>query len=260
MDGRTRTADWQAAGMTQTLVRPPRTPEASFNGDGSNAPSERDPLPPGRALSKRAFDLTVSIAVLLLLTPALALIALVVRVDSRGPVFFRCRRVGFRGRPLHMLKFRKMHDRATGPELTTHGDERFTRAGKWLAKLKADELPQFVNVLRGEMSLVGPRPESYDFVGHHPEDFEEITRVKPGIMGLSQLAFAEESAILDDEDPLGHYVDHILPQKVALDLLYAERWSFLLDIRIAFWTVAAVGLRRQVAVNRQTGRMSLRRR
>jgi lipopolysaccharide/colanic/teichoic acid biosynthesis glycosyltransferase len=250
--------------MTETLVEPrteARTHAIRNGASGHQSPlREHPPLPPGRSLAKRTFDLVSSLTLVLLLAPVFAMIAVLVRLDSHGPALFRCRRVGYRGRPLSMLKFRKMHHMATGGGLTTHGDERFTRAGKWLAKLKADELPQLWHVVRGEMSLVGPRPESYDFVGHHTDEYEEITRVKPGIMGLSQLAFADESRILNTHDPVGHYVGDILPQKVSLDLLYAERWSIWLDIRIAIWTVAAVILRRQVAVNRETGQMSLRKR
>lgn len=248
--------------MTETMVKRPveargrPIPES----EGEHPVRVSEPLPPGRSAAKRAFDVVAALTLAALLSPLLAFIAVVVRLDSHGPVLFRCRRVGFGGRPLSMLKFRKMHHMATGVELTTHGDERFTRAGKWLARLKADELPQLWHVVRGDMSLVGPRPESYDFVGHHSREYAEITRVKPGIMGLSQLAFADESRILNTHDPLEHYVGAILPQKVALDLLYAERWSLWLDIRIAIWTVAAVILRRQVAVNRETSQLSLRRR
>jgi lipopolysaccharide/colanic/teichoic acid biosynthesis glycosyltransferase len=110
------------------------------------------------------------------------------------------------------------------------------------------------------MSLVGPRPESYDFVAHYPDAYAEITQVRPGLMGLSQLAFAGESAILDPKDPLDHYVESILPQKVMLDRLYAARWSLWLDVRIVLWTVVAVVFNRPVAVDRSTGRMNLRRR
>jgi lipopolysaccharide/colanic/teichoic acid biosynthesis glycosyltransferase len=110
------------------------------------------------------------------------------------------------------------------------------------------------------MSLVGPRPESPDFVDHFPDDFAEVTRVRPGIVGLSQLAFAEESRILDSGDPVGHYVGRILPQKLSMDRLYAERWSLRLDLQIVFWSVAAVLLRRPVAVDRETGEMGLRKR
>ena len=223
-------------------------------------PRSSEPLVPALSRRKRAFDLVIALALALLLAPVMTLIALLVRLDSPGPVFFQCRRVGFGGRGFRMLKFRKMHHDAAGAELTTHADHRFTRAGRWLAKLKADELPQLWHVVRGDMSLVGPRPESPDFADHFAQDYAQITRVRPGIVGLSQLAFAEESRILDAGDPVGHYLEDILPQKLAMDRLYAERWSMRLDVRIVLWTVAAVILRRQIAVDRETGRMGLRKR
>jgi lipopolysaccharide/colanic/teichoic acid biosynthesis glycosyltransferase len=209
---------------------------------------------------KRGFDIAVSAAVLLSLLPLIAVLAAAIKLDSRGPVFYRARRVGYKGRPLHMLKFRKMHHDARGLALTTDDDARFTRLGAWLAKTKLDELPQFWNVLVGDMSLIGPRPEDPGFVAMHAEDYEEILLVRPGITGLSQIAFAEESRILDDDDPLRHYLDRILPQKMRLDRLYATGFRLRIDIRILSWTTVAVFLRRPVAVHRQTGRMNLRRR
>jgi lipopolysaccharide/colanic/teichoic acid biosynthesis glycosyltransferase len=219
-----------------------------------------EPLVPARSRAKRGFDLAVALFLAIALAPAFVLLAVLVRLDSPGPIFYRCRRVGFGGRTFEMLKFRKMHHRAEGADLTAHADHRFTRAGKWLARMKADELPQLWNVIRGEMSIVGPRPESRVFTETYPHDFDQITRVRPGIVGPSQLAFAEESRILDPHDPTGHYIDRILPQKIELDRMYAERWSFRTDVRVLFWTAAAVLLRRPVAVNRQTGAMGLRRR
>jgi lipopolysaccharide/colanic/teichoic acid biosynthesis glycosyltransferase len=212
------------------------------------------------AALKRALDITVAGLALLVLLPVVVAAVILVRIDSPGPAFFRCDRAGFRGRMLQMLKFRKMHDGASGRALTTDDDDRFTRIGVWLAKTKLDELPQLWHVLKGEMSLVGPRPEDLEFVRRHSHDYDEILAVRPGITGLSQLAFAEESAILDDVDPLGHYVERLLPQKVGLDRMYARRRNLGLDLRILFWTVAAVLLRRQVAVHRDTGKMNLRRR
>ena len=219
-----------------------------------------EPLVPARSRTKRTFDMAVAVSLGILLLPALVLLALLVRVDSPGPVLYRCRRVGFGGRTFEMLKFRKMHHDASGAHLTAHADQRFTRAGKWLTRLKADELPQLWNVIRGDMSIVGPRPESRFFTDSFPQEFDQITRVRPGIVGPSQLAFAEESRILDPHDPTSHYLGRILPQKIELDRMYAERWSFMTDIRVLFWTCAAVLLRRPVAVNRQTGEMGLRRR
>jgi len=210
---------------------------------------------------KRSVDIVLAGTLLLLLFPLLISLAVVIRLDSRGPLFFRCDRVGFRGRPLRMLKLRKMRSDAAGLPLTTASDERFTRIGHFLAKYKFDELPQLWHVLIGEMSIIGPRPETREFVERHTAAFDgAILRVRPGIVGLSQIAFANESAILEPTDPMRHYVDRILPQKVALDSMYARNLSLRQDMRICFWGVVTVLLRRPVAVNRQTGRMNLRNR
>jgi lipopolysaccharide/colanic/teichoic acid biosynthesis glycosyltransferase len=209
-------------------------------------------------VATRILDVTVCALLLLALVPLLVMIVLLVKLESRGPVFYRAERVGWRGRPLQMLKFRKMHHDASGPELTLADDHRFTRVGRFLARTKLDELPQLWHVLVGDMSLVGPRPEAHDFVAQHSAAYERILVVRPGITGLSQLAFVEESSILDDQDPLTHYVRHLLPQKISLDRIYADRRSFWTNLRILTWTVAAVFLRRQVAVHRETGRTNLR--
>ncbi len=157
-----------------------------------------------------------------------------------------------------MLKFRKMHDGARGPALASSNDERFTRLGPFLARTKLDELPQLWNVLRGQMSLVGPRPEDTSFIELHPAEFAVIHSVKPGVTGLCQLAFARESTVLDPQDRLGHYVNHILPQKISIDQMYASQRSVGMDLRILGWTAMAVLFGREVAVHRQTGALSLR--
>src|SRR5205823_1367512 len=126
--------------------------------------------------------------------------ALAIRLESRGSVLYRCRRVGQGGHEFSMLKFRKMQRDAAGGPLTAADDERFTRIGKLLAKTKLDEVPQLWNVLRGTMSLVGPRPEDPSFVSMLVSEYEQILRIKPGITGLSQLAFARETEILDPAD------------------------------------------------------------
>jgi lipopolysaccharide/colanic/teichoic acid biosynthesis glycosyltransferase len=212
------------------------------------------------ATAIRVADVLVSAALLVLLSPVIAIAVIVIRLDSPGPAFFRVNRVGFRGAALRMLKFRKMHDGAAGSNLTMDDDHRFTRIGAKLSKLKIDEIPQLWNVLRGEMSLVGPRPEDRLFVEMHQDVYRTILSVPPGITGLSQIAFAEESRILDDDNPVHHYVERILPQKVLLDEMYAENRSLWLNCRILFWTTAAVIMRRQVAVHRDSGKMNLRRR
>jgi lipopolysaccharide/colanic/teichoic acid biosynthesis glycosyltransferase len=238
--------------------------EATAFGVGTTAP-----LPPvdeavstGRvdAVAKRTLDFVASLLMLVSLLPLILIVALLVRIDSPGPAFFRVRRVGRHGRDLRMLKFRKMHKHAAGIALTTHDDARLTRIGGFLARTKLDELPQLWHVLRGDMSLVGPRPETIDFVAHHRDEYDEILSVRPGLVGFSQIAFVMEGRILDEDDPLNHYVSAILPQKVSLDVMYARRRTIWLDVKILAWSLVAVLLRRDVAVNRLTGGMNLRKR
>lgn len=210
--------------------------------------------------AKQALDRLVALAFLLVLSPLILAVVVAIRVESPGAAFYRARRVGYRGKHFGMLKFRKMRADATGPALTSPEDERFTRLGRFLASSKLDEIPQLWNVLRGQMSLVGPRPEDPSFVELATEDYAEIMRVRPGITGFSQLAFARESEILDPDDRVGHYVHRLFPQKLQLDRTYAARRSLVLDLRILFWTAAAVLFGREVAVHRETGRLNVRRR
>lgn len=212
-----------------------------------------------RQSTKRAVDLVIASVFLLLLSPLLLLVALAIFVDSPGPILYRCRRVGRGGRAFGLLKFRKMHAQAEGGLLTIRGDERFTRIGEFLACSKIDELPQLWNVLRGDISIVGPRPEAAAFVARAPE-YATILGVRPGITGLAQLAFAEESSILDPARPEEDYLERIFPQKIELDQLYVRRQSLFLDLKIVFWTFVAVVLRRQLYVDRRTGAPGLRRR
>jgi lipopolysaccharide/colanic/teichoic acid biosynthesis glycosyltransferase len=218
---------------------------------------------PGRGLwppFKRLVDVVLAISLLVATLPLLLLIAIAIKLDSPGPVFFRVRRVGHRGRPLLMLKFRKMHDDASGGPLTTGGDPRLTYVGKFLTHARLDELPQLWDVLCGRMSIVGPRPEDPSFVELHPDDYVRILEVRPGITGLSQLAYAGEQDILDADAPVDDYVGRILPQKLGMDKLYARRSSLRLDCAVLFWTVVTVIMRRPVAVHRETAHMNIRRR
>jgi lipopolysaccharide/colanic/teichoic acid biosynthesis glycosyltransferase len=197
---------------------------------------------------------------LLLLLPLIVVLAVAIVLDSPGPPFFWCRRLGYRNREFGMVKFRKMHVGAAGLPLTAPDDDRFTRLGRFLSKSKLDEIPQLWNVLRGEMSLVGPRPEDRRFVELQAEAYATILSVKPGITCFSQIAFARESEILDPTDRERQYLERVLPQKVLLDQLYAEQRSLRLNVRILVWTIAAVLFHRQVSVHRSTGRLTLRRR
>jgi lipopolysaccharide/colanic/teichoic acid biosynthesis glycosyltransferase len=209
--------------------------------------------------AKRGLDLAAASTLLLVLLPLIVVVAVAIRLDSRGPAFFRCRRVGFGGREFGMLKFRKMVHDAGGGALTAPEDDRFTRFGRVLAKTKLDEIPQLWNVVKGEMSLVGPRPEDAGFIELCTDEYRHILRVRPGITGLSQLAFARESEILDPNDRHGHYVSKLLPAKARMDCLYVSRRSLGMDLKILLWTAAAVLLRLEVAVHRQSGRLSRRR-
>lgn len=207
---------------------------------------------------KRAIDIAFSAILLVLASPLIAVLALAIRLDSPGPAFYRCRRVGLRGRALHMLKFRKMHDGASGPALSSPDDVRFTRLGSFLARTKLDELPQLWNVLKGEMSLVGPRPEDPAFVELRSDAYSTILEVRPGITGLSQLAFASETEVLDADDRMGHYLNRILPQKIGMDRLYATQRTVGMDVKVLWWTARAVIRGKDVAVNRETGRLTPR--
>jgi lipopolysaccharide/colanic/teichoic acid biosynthesis glycosyltransferase len=226
----------------------------------SASTSRMPPTDALRATVKRAIDVIVAALALIVLAPALLVIALLVVLDSPGPVFYRAERTGFHGRPLRMLKFRKMRADARGAALTVAGDERLTGLGEWLVRTKIDELPQLWHVLRGEMSLVGPRPESPGYVDRYPREYETILAVRPGLTGYTQLAFAREVAILDPDDPQGHYVNGLLPQKVGLDRMYATRLSTRRDLRIIGATIATLVFRRPVAVDRTTGALSRRKR
>jgi lipopolysaccharide/colanic/teichoic acid biosynthesis glycosyltransferase len=154
-----------------------------------------------------------------------ALISLAVFLDSPGPVFYRSPRIGYRGRGFEMLKFRKMRNAAAGAPVTNFADTRLTPIGRFLQATRLDELPQFLHVLRGEMSLVGPRPEVPEFVDLYRDEYEEILSVLPGLTGLVQVQFIEESRLLA---AAVRYED-IMPAKVELDLHYVRRRTLAMD-------------------------------
>lgn len=213
-----------------------------------------------RAGGKRLFDIAVASVLLLATIGVFAVIALAIKLDSPGPVFYRVRRVGFRGRMLLMLKFRKMRDDARGGPLTVDRDPRLTRVGGILTRTRLDELPQLWDVLCGRMSIIGPRPEDPGFVDLHADDYARILTTRPGMTGLSQIAYREEAKIVDAVSPVEDYLQRILPQKLTLDSLYADSLSLWLDMRILYWTFVTLFIRRPVSVNRATAGMNIRRR
>jgi lipopolysaccharide/colanic/teichoic acid biosynthesis glycosyltransferase len=179
----------------------------------------------------RLFDLCVCLLVLPLALPVGAVIALLIYVDSPGSVLYRSTRIGRDGRPFQMLKFRKMRNTATGGPLTLDEDERFTPIGSFLSLTKLDELPQLWNVIRGEMRLVGPRPEVPEFVARYPHEYHEILCVLPGITGPAAVEYASESHLLAvQEDPMHYYAERIMPHKLQIDLHYIRTRTLVSDV------------------------------
>jgi lipopolysaccharide/colanic/teichoic acid biosynthesis glycosyltransferase len=184
---------------------------------------------------KRLLDLVASLLALLLLAPLLLLIALAVALGSPGGAFFRQERVGRDGRPFKLLKFRSMRpgSEAQG-QLTVGGrDPRITGIGYLLRKTKLDELPQLWNVLVGDMSLVGPRPEVPRYMALYTAEQRAVLSVRPGITGLASLAYIDENEVLSrSADPERAYIEEVMPAKLALDLRYVRERSLWLDLRI----------------------------
>lgn len=194
---------------------------------------------------KRLFDLLVAAGALLLLMPLLLAVALWIKLDSPGPVFYRQERVGRHGVPFRIHKFRSMRVDAGGLPLTVGVDPRITRAGAWLRRTRLDELPQFIDVLSGAMSLVGPRPEVPRYVAHYPPALRErALAVRPGITDPSSLAFIDEAARLARAaDPEREYIEVILPEKLQCAADYAARASLRTDL-VVLWQTLRLLLRR----------------
>ena len=185
---------------------------------------------------KRLFDILFSAVTLVVLLPLMLAVALWIKIDSSGPVFFRQVRVGRDGRPFRIYKFRSMRVEAQGrgPQLTVGDDARITRVGTVIRRYKIDEFPQFINVLLGDMSLVGPRPEVPRYVGLYPPAVRDmVLSVRPGITDLASIAYRDESDLLAaSADPERTYVEQVLPAKLALCERYVRERSFLGDLAI----------------------------
>lgn len=193
-------------------------------------------------MGKRLFDLVISSILLLILSPVMLLTSLIVILDTGFPVFYRGLRVGKDGEIFYIYKFRSMvvDFKQKGPGVTAESDCRVTRSGAFLRKWKLDEFPQFFNVLRGEMSLVGPRPEDPRYVEHYTEEERKILSIKPGVTGISQIIFRNEEELLNVDDPEGYYIDCVMREKLRVDLAYAEQQSFYLDMLTIAYTVLVV--------------------
>lgn len=189
---------------------------------------------------KRAFDITVTIVGLALAFPLMAVIAAIIVADDGFPVLFRQERIGRGGAPFSILKFRTMvrDAQARGIPLTVGDDPRVTRVGRCLRRTKLDELPQLFNVLRGEMSLVGPRPEVPRYVALYTDDQRRVLALRPGITDPASIVFCNESAVLARyPDPQEAYVKKVMPEKIRINLAYAQRRSVAADLGILLRTL-----------------------
>jgi lipopolysaccharide/colanic/teichoic acid biosynthesis glycosyltransferase len=192
---------------------------------------------------KRLFDVLSSAMGLVVLAPVLAAVALAIKMESRGPVFYRGVRAGRHGKPFRIFKFRTMvvNAEALGSASTAEDDRRITRVGRILRKMKLDELPQLLNVLRGEMSLVGPRPQVTWAVEQYTAEERTILKVRPGITDPASVRFRNESEILrGSADPDKDYFEKIHPEKMRLSIEYVRKQSFLLDCKILLQTMMVV--------------------
>lgn len=187
---------------------------------------------------KRAFDFSAAFLGLLILSPILLITALLLRLLDGAPILFKQERIGRGGRPFRILKFRTMKVNNSGPQITVAGDSRVTRTGRFLRKTKFDEFPQLINVMKGEMSFVGPRPEVAKYVSLYSAKDREILDLTPGITDPASLIYSNESEILGlQADPEKYYVDVIMPHKIAINRAYAGEANFVTDIKMILYTI-----------------------
>lgn len=189
---------------------------------------------------KRCFDIFFSITGLILLFPYLVFIAIIVKLDSKGPIIFKQNRVGKNNIDFVLYKYRTMYVTFKKKSNLTLGnnDSRITKAGYYLRKFKLDELPQLFNILKGDMSFVGPRPELRYFVNKYQPNYFEVLKIKPGLTGLASLKYKDEDELLKTaENPEAFYLNTILPNKIELNKLYIKSKSLTLDIKIIIKTI-----------------------
>ncbi|MBA3430117.1 MAG: sugar transferase [Actinobacteria bacterium] len=213
----------------------PEPPEAPSRPDARSRP--------GYEFAKRLTDLALGVLALALLSPFLVVLAYLINRDSPGPVLYRGLRIGRYGKPFRIYKFRTMEVDAEihGGSSTPDDDPRITRIGAWLRSRKIDELPQLFNVIKGEMSLVGPRPQVADDVDRYTSEECALLSVLPGLTDLASLRFRNEGEILRGHgDPDRAYIELIRPEKIRLGLDYVRRRSFVMDCRIIWETVRVV--------------------
>ena len=192
---------------------------------------------------KRLFDILLSLIFLALLWPVFLLFAIWIAFDSKGGIFYSQFRVGRHNKDFRMFKFRTMRTGADAAGLLTVGgrDPRVTRAGYYLRKVKLDELPQLINILKGEMSFVGPRPEVRKYVDLYTKEQMEVLQVRPGLTDYASLEYFEENKLLENsDDPEKTYIEEIMPAKLSLNMKYIRERSLFVDFGIIFKTIARI--------------------
>ena len=197
----------------------------------------------GSLLAKRTFDIIVASLLVVILSPILLLLSILIKIDSPGPVMFRQVRVTTYGKPFRIFKFRTMVNNADkiGTQVTTKGDSRVTRMGKMLRGCRLDELPQLFNVLKGEMSFVGTRPEVEKYVAHYTDDMKATLLMPAGITSRASIEYKDEERLLESAENADEvYIHQVLPEKMKYNLRAIEKFSFWDDIKTMFATVIAV--------------------
>ena len=190
--------------------------------------------------TKRLFDGICSLIGLIVLVVPLAVVGVIIKLTSRGPVLFKQERIGYRGKPFLLWKFRTMRHDADdgGPKITVGEDPRITTIGRWLRKFKFDELPQLINVLKGDVSLVGPRPEVAEYVDRYTDDQRAVLELVPGITDPASIKYRNEAELLAGrDDPMRAYVDEIMPDKIRINLEYARSATPWSDLGVIIRTV-----------------------
>jgi lipopolysaccharide/colanic/teichoic acid biosynthesis glycosyltransferase len=191
---------------------------------------------------KRLFDLCAASIALLLFLPFGIIISFWIISESSGGVFYKQTRVGKNGVPFNLLKFRSMRSNADREgKITIGNDHRVTKSGRFIRKYKLDEIPQLINILKGEMSVVGPRPEVAEYVSLYTKDQQKVLTVLPGLTDYASLEFINEQELLGEaEDPNLLYVQEIMPKKLALNLKYIEERSLKVDLKLIFQTIGRI--------------------
>lgn len=195
---------------------------------------------------KRLFDFTLSFVLVILLSPILFLIAVVIKLDSKGPVFYRQVRVTQFGKRFRIFKFRSMYinQESNSSKVTTKNDSRITRVGKVIRKLKLDELPQLFNVLSGDMTFVGTRPEVVEYVEAYTNEMFSTLLLPAGVTSAASIEFSNEEESIPNENPKEFYIENLLPQKMKYNLEYLLKFSFIYDCKLMLQTVLKVFIRK----------------